>query len=124
MSSRSLLLEPDQVPDVGEPAVDFKPSRAIRVRKEDIRDGALVQQPWGGRAGEDVPSSEVDGDIEPRKPRIEHRRRRQPRRAVGDGIVGLVVRRSGVAVEQIVEVDRDVRPGPAESQDLADADVE
>src|SRR5687767_1029577 len=66
---------------------------------------------------------EIERDIESCKPRIQYSRRRQPRGAVGDRIIGLVVRRSGVAVEQIVEVDRRVHPGPAESQDLADADV-
>src|SRR5437764_14534791 len=69
-------------------------------------------------------ASEIDGHVEPRKPRIEYGRRRQPGRAVGDRIVRLVVRRSRVAVEQVVKVDGDVGPRPAEPQDLAGADVE
>ncbi|PYR28677.1 MAG: hypothetical protein DMF98_02190 [Acidobacteria bacterium] len=73
---------------------------------------------------DDLFQLEIERHIEPRKPRIQHRGRRQPGRAVGDGIIRLVVRRSHVAVEQIVEVDRHVRPGPADSEDLAESDVE
>src|SRR6185503_8344784 len=68
--------------------------------------------------------SEIEGHVEARKPRIEHGGRRQPRRTVGDRVIRLVVRRARVAVEQVIEIDRQVRPGPAESQVLADADVE
>jgi len=59
--------------------------------------------------------SEIDSDVEPREPGIEHRAGRQPRRAVGDGVVRLGEDRSRVAVEEVVEVDRDVRPRAAES---------
>jgi hypothetical protein len=40
------------------------------------------------------------------------------------GIVRLVVRRARVGVEHVVEIDRHVRPRPAESQVLAEANVE
>ena len=67
---------------------------------------------------------EVDRDVEPREPRVEERRRSQPRGAVRGHIEGLLERGAGVRVEEIVEVESDIHAVAIEANDLGQPHVE
>src|SRR5262249_33812846 len=67
---------------------------------------------------------EVQRHVESRESRRGDRGRRQPCRAVGPLLVGLLIAGGDVRVEQVVQVDADVEPPAPEAKNLREAHVD
>src|SRR5262245_30762257 len=94
-------------------------SRAVKRLRSSVRAKGCSQACDRPLSGPRVESSSQKSTVTlNREPRVEHGCWRKPGGAIGDRIVGLVERGSGVAVEQVVQIDGDVGSGTTELQDL------